>query len=116
MCQHCYESEGSPVPGADARAIASRLNEVDPFGGCHIVVEDWNMEDEHIQYCIDNSSTTDTEREIMRDLLKLPLDQRYAAIAYAQEFVIANPCKHENAVDGVSGGWECPDCGACDFL
>ncbi len=86
MCLGCYEEAGSPEPTAEARALGARLREIDEFGGCHIVVSDWNLEDDHIDFCIEYDATTDSEREVMRALKTLPEEQRYAAMAVASAY------------------------------
>jgi hypothetical protein len=87
MCFGCYLEAGSPAPNDEAKAIGIRLRDVDAFGGCHIVVSDWNLEDDNIDFCIDYPTTTDAEREIMRALKVLPDDQRYAAMAVADHYI-----------------------------
>jgi len=87
MCHGCYEEAGSPKPTPEARALGLRLRDVDPFGGCHIVREDWNLEDSNIDFCIAHHSTTDAEREVMVALKALPEDQRAAAMAVADEYI-----------------------------
>lgn len=87
MCYGYYEDEGKPLPGPEALALGSLLDECDPFGGCHIVVEDWNLDDECIDFCIAEPMTTPRERELMVALKKLPEDQRYAAMAVRDGYV-----------------------------
>ena len=85
----CYEVAGNPKPGAEAIRVGLLLRDVDPWGGCHIVREDWNLEDNHIDFCISYETTTEAERTIMLALKSLPENQRYAAMAVADEYVIA---------------------------
>ena len=87
MCFGCYEEAGSPAPGEEAKALGVRLREIDEFGGCHIVVSDWNLDDENIDFCTAYPTTTDAEREVMTALKALPEDQRYAAMAVADKYV-----------------------------
>jgi hypothetical protein len=86
MCYGCYEEAGKPVPTEQARAVGIRLREVDPYGGCHIVREDWNVEDGNIDFCLADPATTEPERDVMRALRELPEDQRYAALATADGY------------------------------
>lgn len=86
MCIGCYEEAGSPVPGGEARALGIRLREVNEFGGCHIVVSDWNLEDDNIDFCITYPDTTDAEKELMVALKALSEDQRYAAMAVCDNY------------------------------
>lgn len=87
MCLGCYEDAGMPIPGEEAKVLGLRLREIDEFGGCHIVVSDWNLEDEHIDFCITRQETTDAEREVMIALKSLQEGQRYAAMAVADKYI-----------------------------
>lgn len=56
----------------------------------HIVLGDGNLEDHHIEYCIDNMINKDVEEgnpslECARNLLKMTIAQRYAVIGTAWE-------------------------------
>lgn len=83
MCMGCYLEAGSPKPSAEAIRVGLLLRPIDPFGGCHIVREDWNVEDEHIDFCMTWPETTDAERAVLTQLKALDEDQRYAAMAVA---------------------------------
>ena len=87
MCQGCYQEAGSPLPNETAKELGVRLREVNEFGGCHIVVSDWNLEDDNIDFCLKYETTTDDEKKIMLELKALPEDQRYAAMAVADGYV-----------------------------
>lgn len=60
MCGTCYEGYGSPSivndrtrHGAD---LAAKVYEFSAVGGnAHIVLDDWNIEDGHIRWCLDNA-------------------------------------------------------------
>ena len=51
------------------------------------MVEDWNLEDEHIDFCLAEPRTTEIERHLMLALKALPEDQRYAALAVRYNYV-----------------------------
>lgn len=56
MCYGCYEEYGSPAIVTDATKrvaeLCGQLYEIAPVGGnCHIVTDDWNLEDSHIEFC-----------------------------------------------------------------
>lgn len=86
MCEGCYDEAGRPAPGKAAKALGPRLRRLDEFGGCHIVVSDWNLEDDNIDFCIGYETTTDVERKVMLALKALPEDQRSAAMAVARRY------------------------------
>ena len=54
-----------------------------PNGGCggglHIVVEDWNIEDHNIQWCLDQEITA-IERECGNELLNATIEERNSAL------------------------------------
>lgn len=87
MCYGCYEEAGKPLPNDEARALGERLREIDEFGGCHVVVGDWNLDDRNIDFCMAYETTTDAEREVMAALKALPEAQRYAAMAVADGYI-----------------------------
>jgi len=51
-----------------------------PGGGCgcclHIVLDDTNLEDSHIQWCLDNSIKHGICREVAEMLLSIPVEDR----------------------------------------
>jgi len=61
--------------------MAQRLYEHDEFGALHIVVADGNLEDAHIQSCLDDpcEPLTDSDRALARDLLAMTEADREAA-------------------------------------
>jgi hypothetical protein len=57
MCEGCYIQYGRPrvvnVKVQMTVKLLESLYEISPAGGpAHIVADDWNIEDEHIQTCI----------------------------------------------------------------
>ena len=56
MCFGCYEDAGKPVIVTPATrrvaALCKRLYELSGVGGnCHIVTDDWNLQDSGIAFC-----------------------------------------------------------------
>lgn len=56
MCKGCYEDYGSPKSDNNlVRELAAAITEVYRFhstgGALHIVLDDWNLEREHIEFC-----------------------------------------------------------------
>ena len=94
MCISCWDELGRPAILNDATATGVRLaREVykQPRGGAggnlHIVLDDWNLEDDSIQWCMDTSEivtpggTWDTaltpiERECAEHFLKMTMEER----------------------------------------
>lgn len=57
MCESCYSGYGKPEVRNESVSLAvtllRRLDELEPVGGvAHIVADDWNLEDEHIAWCL----------------------------------------------------------------
>lgn len=87
MCIGCWGEYGSPKIDTPAvRAIAPRLRAADPFGGLHIVVEDWNLDASNVRFCRDYPDSTAEERQLATDLLAMPLRHRAAAMALAEGY------------------------------
>ena len=53
-----------------------QLKRVDPYGALHIVVEDGNMEDSHLDFCRRQPDLLVWERVLLDELAKLSVDER----------------------------------------
>lgn len=105
MCRGCWEEYGSPMILSDRVCIAAELikkvykQEGGGVGGnLHCVVDDWNLEDEHIQWCIDKTGTqrdfltgeeydlilTTIERECAGALMAMTIQERASALALSE--------------------------------
>lgn len=75
MCYGCYEEEGKPSIVNDATKEAAILtNAVYEFscsgGNCHIVLDDFNIDDDSIEYCL-NEGLEDNLHEHTAEQLKI---------------------------------------------
>ena len=87
MCMGCWQDHGSPtVMPFDGEALAEAANEIDHFGAFHIVVEDFNIEDVHIQSCVDDDEAGDFEKAWGRRMLELTLAERAAVLGLADGY------------------------------
>jgi hypothetical protein len=87
MCYGCWEEQGSPkIDTPEIRALAELSLGVDPFGGFHIAVEDWNLEDDDLTFCIDYETSVPHEVEWGRRMLALRVDERFSVLALADKF------------------------------
>lgn len=109
MCYGCYEEYGKPelVTPEIRRAseLCRQLYEFSCVGGnCHIVTDDWNLEDHHIAFCVDqvaaggwfDERTGEThnddpaqlavEKELLNLLLPMSIAERASALAMWDEF------------------------------
>lgn len=104
MCYGCYEEAGHPaIVNEKTRAAAALVAKVYEFSCCggnaHIVVDDWNLGDENIRWCLDEALTINihsasaeqlaSERECLEALLALTEDERASAMALHDGFLAA---------------------------
>lgn len=64
-----------------ANALAIRIRDANEFGGLHIAVSDGNLEDEHIEFCLEQTDKplTEEERQLANDLMDEVDCVRYTA-------------------------------------
>ncbi len=112
MCYGCYEEQGKPAIYNDIvkKAIAS-INKVYEYscvgGGLHIVLDDWNLEDDAVVFCENwinnpnycpNGEIQNDEDKIQQEqklaelecveiLKKMSIDERASALAFAFEMI-----------------------------
>lgn len=101
MCTSCYEDYGSPKIINDKTIRAADLVEdlyefAGAGGNCHIVTDDWNLEDEHIQWCLTKGLANNVvehtadqiavERELLELLASMSLPERASALAIDRFF------------------------------
>lgn len=88
MCIICYEEEyGSPrVINENVLRAADLAKDINPFGHFHIVVEDFNLEDDNVDFCL-KLSTDDNELAFGRLFRSLSIDERATALALADGFI-----------------------------
>jgi len=84
MCLGCWEKEGKPFEWTEnVRRWREPFATADEFGPLHIVVSDWNLDDEEIQYCFERASDT-SERDLCAALLAMSTGERWATAILAQ--------------------------------
>lgn len=95
MCHACYVRYGSPsidsVRTRHAAELIRRVYEQGAVGGnAHIVLDDWNLEDAHIRWCLDEAlvenihcTDVEVERRCLEAMLELSMDERASAMALA---------------------------------
>lgn len=96
MCYGCYEEYGSPKIVNDATKHAANLigaiYEFNCVGGnAHIVLDDFNIEDSNIDWCLNEALNTNvhghseiqlqSERECLTALKGLTVEERASALA-----------------------------------
>lgn len=105
MCMNCWIEAGSPaIINERTQAAAQAAREVYQFsavgGACHILIDDWNVDDGNIEFCTvcaDNwfaNGETETEdqwkaeKKCIEAFRGLNEDERYSALALLDEFII----------------------------
>lgn len=98
MCRNCWLEYGAPrvvnKKTLAARDLIAAVYEGHAAGGnAHIVIDDWNLEDEHVHYCRgcsdasqDDEEQCDAETACLGALLKLTEDERASALAMYDDF------------------------------
>jgi len=93
MCISCWEEYGSPrIDTAEIRAAVVAVTAVygeSPVGGnLHVVLDDWNIEDEHVRGWIDYAAEpiTEAERACGAALARLTESERASALAIYDGF------------------------------
>jgi hypothetical protein len=103
MCENCYHEEyGAPteitVRAVTAAALIRQLYQYCPVGGrCHIVVDDWNLEDDSIEFCRQavardkaahgTSQTLMHEERLLAALAVMSIPERAVSLALADGFL-----------------------------
>lgn len=103
MCYGCWQDAGFPYIVNDAtRQAVYLIGKVDNYGNLHIVVDDWNMEDECIEACRRDVLSAMTGKPVPKTctlpeilqaelacadhLLSMTEDERYSAMAMVEGY------------------------------
>lgn len=96
MCSQCWEDAGSPkIVNDNVRAAVELIRAVYEYssvgGNAHVVLDDFNLEDDSIQWCLDtalvdniheaNEPELASERAALEALLAMSMDERASALA-----------------------------------
>ena len=86
MCGGCWDRHGrpqiqSPEVRAAAEAVSAVYDESCVGGNLHIVIDDWNIEDDHIDWCENDAEMTAAEQECARLFRQLSEAERRSALA-----------------------------------
>jgi len=102
MCYGCYEEYNCPAIINDKTKTAAKLVEKvyelnEAGGSCHIVIDDFNIEDCHIQWCLDEGLKTNIhehdktelaiERELLDTFLSMTIEERASALAIYEGWI-----------------------------
>lgn len=105
MCEGCWEEYGSPKILTKDTILAGALikdsYEINGVGGnLHIVVSDWNLEDEDVKFCEDmilrkngeepifpDENLLNVEKQLLPLLKKFSVDERASCLALACDYI-----------------------------
>lgn len=91
MCESCYEEYKPAHVTEQARSVVSLIKavyELHPVGGAaHIVVDDWNLEDGDIQWCIRKADPDEVTLKCLQAMLRLSFAERVAAMAIYEGYI-----------------------------
>lgn len=95
MCIECWENYGRPKivsPKTISAALAVRKLYVGaPTGGAmHIVTNDWNLEDDSIEYCRSKAEKgSEDEKKVFSAFISMSFKERASALALSCGFIAA---------------------------
>jgi hypothetical protein len=85
MCLSCWDLEGRPFERTERAAVnAEAFAAADEFGPLHIIVSDWNLDDEDIQFCLKRSDLSASDRGLCEALLSMTEGERWATAILAE--------------------------------
>lgn len=84
MCNSCWEFYGRPTYYGDvSEEYIQQTRELHPFGALHFIIEDYDVEDDHLEFCYNNKMLKPEEREWLDTFKELTEGQRCAVLAKA---------------------------------
>ena len=102
MCYTCYELYGKPkIINDKTKHSAKLISEIYDFnsvgGNCHIVIDDFNVESESIEWCLSeglsmnihkhNKKQLMIEHKFLKTFLTLTEDERVSALAIFEGWI-----------------------------
>ena len=106
MCYGCFEEYGPAVvtPAAIAAAkLVDAVYEIHPVGGrAHVVVDDWNLDDSNIDFCLNEPELDEVCRTALLALKNLPMPERVAAMALHDKFITEDYVHDEDEIPKTS--------------
>lgn len=93
MCCGCWQQAGSPkIVNEQVLALAKAVPDIDPYGHLHIIVDDMNVENSHIEFCAreveqntrdESENERRAERQFLQLMGQLTIPERYSALGIA---------------------------------
>lgn len=90
MCYGCYEEYGKPrvitkTTGYLVECIRNVYNEDEQGGNCHHILDDWNLEDDHLN--IAYAELTPAEATLVGAMRGVSEDERATALALYEGWI-----------------------------
>lgn len=88
MCYSCWEDDYAKpeIETPTIRALVPLIQKANPYGALHIVIDDWNLDDDDLAYCETCTNLTDLDREIINLMRSISVEERASAMAFADGF------------------------------
>jgi hypothetical protein len=91
MCQDCWDQYGSPqINSENVRLAASMAEGLDYSGALHIIIDDFNIENIHIDHC-NCLELTEREKLFLDIFSSLTIQERASSLALAEGYWAAGP-------------------------
>lgn len=72
---------------AKVAICANLAKDIDEYGACHIVVDDYNIEDMHIDFCFEEKSITEDDKGFLNNFKELNEDERFTALQLSRGLI-----------------------------
>lgn len=105
MCYDCYKKYGKPAIVNGKTLRAAKLTEMvykfaSSGGLCHIVIDDFNLDDDDVEFCLTNIKNKENgdefteeeyaiQQECMEAYLELTINERASALAIYEGWIDA---------------------------
>jgi hypothetical protein len=82
MCEGCWNDYGSPkLLTENVKKMVAMLPDVNPYGAFHIYVDDFNIDDDDLRFCMSEAEATPREIEFGKIAAASSIDERASALA-----------------------------------
>jgi len=87
MCINCWKERGAPkIDNSNVREAVRQIDRVYHFhsagGGLHIVLDDFNIDDDDLDWCLNKGRLSSVERRCASHLRKMTVSERASAVGF----------------------------------
>lgn len=87
MCKTCWEEHGSPKRlTSEGKQLAEQAKHMDAYGAFHIVIEDYNITDGDLEFCINHPDAKPADIRWGKRMLALTVPERAAVVGKCYGF------------------------------